>query len=135
MTSHAPQNQLSRRKIIGAAGAAMTGTTLLAAEAQDTAGLPALEGTAVTPAIDSSLLCGWATTSITPDIPVQLAGQFAERVSQKVLEPCMATAMALEGAGPDGSKEQAVLVSCDVVHIPEELVQGVRERVARDLPS
>ncbi len=135
MTSHAPQNQLSRRKFIGAAGAALTGTTLLAAEAQDTAGLPALEGTAVTPAIDSSLLCGWATTSITPDIPVQLAGQFAERVSQKVLEPCMATAMALEGAGPDGSKEQAVLVSCDVVHIPEELVQGVRERVARDLPG
>ena len=131
MTVQAQQKDLSRRTFISAAGAVFTGTTLLVAEANPDAQV----SEAVFPAVESSFLCGWATISITPDMPVQLAGQFAERVSQKVLEPCMATAMALEGPGPAGAMEQAVLVSCDVVHIPEELVRGVRERVARDLPG
>jgi len=113
---------VSRRCFLGATGAVLSGTTLAAA-GQDT------------PAAESNLRCGWASISITPDQPVQLAGQFAERVSQKVLEPCMATVLALDGVSPEGTPDQAVFVSCDVVHIPGELVAEVRNRVARALPE
>lgn len=133
MVNNAHGNEWSRRTFIGAAGAALTGTTLLAANAQDTA--PAMEKPAGAPVSASSFLCGWATISITPDMPVQLAGQFAERVSQQVLAPCTATAMALEDSSPDHAGEQAILVSCDVVNIPVEIVNEVCQRVAVDLPE
>lgn len=116
------ESGLSRRCFLGATGAVLAGTTLAAAGQE-------------MPAAESSLHCGWASISITPDQPVQLAGQFAERVSQKVLEPCMATALALEGVRPDGTPDQAVFVSCDVVHIPGELMAEVRGRVAGVLPE
>lgn len=129
MKSSEQMQSLSRRHFLGAAGAVVTAATVMGAGAEENADLPAGQ------AAESNFLCGWASASITPDMPVQLAGQFAERVSQKVLDPCMANVLAIEGRTPDGTVEQAVLVSCDVVHIPKEVVDGVRERIARDLPE
>ena len=79
------------------------------------------------------LLIGWASTSITPDKPVQLQGLFHERISEYVRDPVTATALALETIGPEGPVEQAVMVSCDLAHVSAELVQMLRKEVARRL--
>ncbi|MDI6451642.1 hypothetical protein [Anaerobaca lacustris] len=79
---------------------------------------------------------GWATVSITPDKPVQLAGQFHERVStEETLYPCLATALALEGVDGAGRRAQAILVACDLVNVGREHVEEIRRRVARELPD
>ena len=73
----------------------------------------------------SKLLIGWSEANITPEKKVSLEGQFAERISEYVEKPLTATAMAMESAG-----EQVVFVSCDLVHITAELLDGVRARLA-----
>ena len=67
-------------------------------------------------------LIGWSEVDITPDRPVLLCGQFAERVSQSVEKPITATALALS----DGT-EQMVLVSVDLVDISVSLAKAVKE--------
>ena len=67
------------------------------------------------------LLIGWSEANITPEKKVSLEGQFAERISEYVEKPLTATAMAMESAG-----EQVVFVSCDLVHITAELLDGIR---------
>jgi hypothetical protein len=79
----------------------------------------------------NALNIGWAQASITPDQPVNLFGMFNERISTHVEEPCMATALALEGA--DG--EHAVWISCDLVNVQLDVVLDVRCGVAERLPG
>ena len=75
---------------------------------------------------------GWASTDITPERPVVLHGQFHARISQRVNDPLLATALALDaGAGGD----HAVLVSCARVGIPWEILRRVREALAPRLPD
>ncbi len=76
-----------------------------------------------------ALTIGWAQTSITPDRPVNLFGMFNERISTHVEEPCLATALALQGA--DG--EHAIWISCDLVNVALDVVQDVRRNVAERL--
>lgn len=78
---------------------------------------------------------GWASTSITPDAPVQLAGQMHERVSEHVHDPCTATALAIEGRTAGGETEQAIMVCCDLVHVTRDVVERLRERVGAQLPD
>ncbi|UVI33045.1 hypothetical protein [Paenibacillus spongiae] len=68
---------------------------------------------------------GWAQADITPDQPVQLAGQFHMRLSEGVLDPLSVTAWAIESGG-----EHAVFVCCDLVSIPDEFRDAVRARVS-----
>ena len=70
------------------------------------------------------LTIGWAGTDLTPEQPVFICGQFHARVSEGVLDPVTATALALESG-----KDHAVLVSCDVVTMPDALRDAIRERV------
>ncbi|MFN2352407.1 MAG: hypothetical protein ABR497_10720, partial [Kiritimatiellia bacterium] len=72
-----------------------------------------------------TLKIGWAAADITPDQPVCLAGQFHARVSEGVLDPVTATALALESA--DGAA--AIMISCEMVSIAEALRDAVRARV------
>lgn len=72
-----------------------------------------------------SLRIGWAQTDITPPGPVLLAGQFYARVSEGVMDPVTATALVL-----DSGDDHAVLVSCDLVGIPDELRAAVRAGLA-----
>ncbi len=67
---------------------------------------------------------GWAQQDITPKEPVLLRGQHHARVSEGVRDPLTVTALAL-----DGGQVHAVLVSCDIIGIPGELVAAVRKRV------
>ena len=73
----------------------------------------------------SKLLIGWSEISITPDKKISLSGQFAERISQYVEKPLMATAMAVEAGG-----DQMVLVGCDLAAIGGNLCQAVRKNLA-----
>ena len=72
-----------------------------------------------------ALRIGWAQTDITPSQPVLIAGQFHARLSEGVLDPVTATALVL-----DADDDQAVLVSCDLVCISDELRDAVRSRLA-----
>ena len=69
----------------------------------------------------AGLRIGWAQGDITPARPVLIAGQFHARVSEGVRDPITVTALAL-----DGGEDHAVLASCDLVGIPEELLESVR---------
>lgn len=80
-----------------------------------------------------TLQIGWAAADITPAQPVQLAGQFHARVSEGVLDPVTATALALS-VGND-SHACAVLVSCDLLAFPDSLRRAVQQRLAVSLPD
>jgi hypothetical protein len=67
---------------------------------------------------------GWAETDITPDKPVALEGQFAERISDYVEKPLTATAMAV-----DSGVEQMVLCSVDLVGVAAPLCADIRKRL------
>jgi hypothetical protein len=78
---------------------------------------------------------GWAAADLTPEKPVQLAGQFHARVSEGVLDPVTVTALALSSAGPDGVVTGVVFASCDVVCIPDTLRDAVRAHLVELLPE
>ncbi len=77
---------------------------------------------------EAGLLVGWSSVSITPDLPVALAGQFHTRISKYVHDPVTATALAIE-SGSGESADQAVLVSCDLVRTPAVVRDRLRERL------
>ena len=72
----------------------------------------------------SNIKIGWSEVNITPDKKLSLTGQFAERISQYVEKPLMATAMVV-----DSGDDCAVLVSCDLCSVGWNLVLGVRQRL------
>lgn len=78
---------------------------------------------------------GWAMTSITPEQPVALAGQFHKRISERVESPCMATVLALETRRDGKSLEQAIMVSCDLVLIADPIQPRLRQLLAGRLPG
>ena len=76
---------------------------------------------------------GWAQTDITPDQPVQLDGQHYARISEGVLDPVTATALALSSGKEPASA--VILVSSDLVTASDSLRDAVRKRVAAALPE
>lgn len=78
---------------------------------------------------------GWAETDITPSGPASLFGQYYERISRYVESPLTATAIAIESVDAAGAKEQAVMVSVDLIWVMAPLHQAVRAAVGRLLPD
>jgi len=74
---------------------------------------------------------GWAVANITPDGPVAIAGQYGTRISGKVNDKLLATALAIETRDKDDTIDQAVMVSCDLVAIRRKTVEKVRELVRK----
>ncbi|MBQ4088210.1 MAG: hypothetical protein IJC78_08195 [Clostridia bacterium] len=72
------------------------------------------------------LYVGWAEESLVPEKKVSLAGQFFERISEYVESDITVTAMAVEADG-----EQMVLVSVDVVSLPDSVIELAREKLAK----
>jgi len=72
-----------------------------------------------------ALNLGWAEVNITPEKRVSLRGQFAERISEYVEKPLVATVLAV-----DSGEDQMILVSCDLASINISLVDDVRAAVA-----
>lgn len=81
------------------------------------------------------LKIGWAQADLTPDRPVMIAGQFHARVSEGVEDPITATALAVESVDTEGNRGQAVMVSCDVATIADELRDAVRAKLRDDSPE
>jgi len=83
----------------------------------------------------TELRVGAATTSITPDKPVALDGQFETRVSRGVDNPLTATAVAIEAREGERRVDEAILLSCDIVVFRPPLPQPLRERLHEKLPE
>ena len=87
------------------------------------------------PATKAILLIGAASVDITPAGPVALAGQFDLRITRTVETPLTANVVALESRAGEKSLDVAVMVSCDLIAIPNEVLRLVREQVRKRLPE
>lgn len=79
------------------------------------------------------LYVGWASVDITPTKPVALEGQMYKRISKSVHDPLYATVLALETQREDGGKEQAILISCDLLFVPRPTQEKLKELVNKRL--
>ena len=83
----------------------------------------------------AELRIGAATADITPALPVALSGQFELRIAYTAATPLTANVVALESSEGDRSLDMAILVSCDLVGIPNDLLALVRDEVRKRLPN
>ena len=81
------------------------------------------------------LKIGTATADITPKLPVALEGQFNLRIADTVETPLSASVLVLESEEDNRSSDMAVMVSCDLLQIPSELLDSVRKEVHRQSPE
>jgi hypothetical protein len=78
---------------------------------------------------EANLYVGWAVADITPDKPVALVGQMHKRISEAVQDPLNATVLALETRGEKGIKEQAIMVSCDLLFIRAQTQKKIQSAI------
>jgi len=78
---------------------------------------------------------GTATADITPALPVALAGQFELRIAHSVESSLTANVIALESQDSYHSIDMAIMISCDVVSLPEEFLKMVRDEVHEQIPG
>ena len=79
----------------------------------------------VTNLFAEELLIGTATVDITPKLPVALDGQFHLRIARAIDTPLTANVVALDSREGNRSIDQAIMVSCDLVGIPNKVLQSV----------
>lgn len=79
------------------------------------------------------LFVGWAVADITPEKPVALVGQLHKRISAAVQDPLNATVLAIETRGKNGKKEQAIMISCDVLFIRAQTQKKIQSEVSKEL--
>jgi hypothetical protein len=80
-------------------------------------------------AFASNLYVGRSTTDITPKLPVAVTGQFNLRIAREAETPLTANVVVLETREGSRSLDQAIMVSCDVLYIPTDVVALVRQKV------
>ena len=85
--------------------------------------------------LGGELFVGAASSEITPPEPVALCGQFGLRISTGIETPLRANVVVVESREGDRSVDLAVVVSCDVISIPTDLLALVRKEVAAQLPD
>jgi len=83
----------------------------------------------------AELHVGTATADITPALPAALGGQFNIRIAHTVATPLTSNVVALESSEGDRSIDMAILVSCDLVQIPDDFLAQVRQEVHKRLPT
>lgn len=92
----------------------------------------------MTPAMNANengLQVGWGAADLTPEQPVMLAGQFHARVSEGIMDPVTATILAIESVRQGASVSKAMLISCDLVAIPDGFRDAVRAAICRAVPD
>lgn len=87
------------------------------------------------PIKDAGLRIGWCTTNVTPQDPVSLYGQYYERISQYIQSDLTVTACAIEKINIDGSTDQCVMVSMDVIYTLKEMQDAARLALKDQLPE
>jgi hypothetical protein len=85
--------------------------------------------------VNESLYIGWAIGDITPEGPVSLYGQYYERISEYIQSPLKVTVCAIESVNTDNSKDQAIMVSLDLLCPTQWLQDSIRTRVKGQLPD
>ncbi len=85
--------------------------------------------------LEGQLFAGWAVADITPEKPVALVGQLHKRISEAVQDPLNATVLALETISAGGTKEQAIMVSCDLLFIRAQTQKRLQSSVAGKIPD
>ncbi|MFC1603607.1 hypothetical protein ACFL5F_01145 [Planctomycetota bacterium] len=83
----------------------------------------------------AELLIGTAVADITPAEPVAVSGQFNLRIAKTVETQVTANVIALESREEDLSRDVAIMVSCDLLYIPSEVLGLVRKAVKSHLPD
>ena len=83
----------------------------------------------------AELLIGTASTSITPEEPVALSGQFHLRVAKTVESPVTANVLVIESREGDKSLDSAIMVSCDLVGIRDGIQPRIQKRVSEKSPE
>lgn len=82
----------------------------------------------------STLLIGWDRQDITVDGPIELTGQYYQRISERVRDPLSLTALALEQQ-VSGGVEQAVMVSIDISFLTADFESELRDSVRSRVPG
>ena len=83
----------------------------------------------------AELLIGTASADITPAEPVAVSGQFHLRIAKTVETPVTVNVIALESHDNGLSRDVAIMVSCDLLYIPSEVLELVRKAVRARLPD
>jgi hypothetical protein len=78
---------------------------------------------------NDGLSIGWAIEDITPSGPVSLYGQYYERFSEYVESPLKIIAFAIEKRDKDEVKEQAIMISMDLIYTLKPLQDSVKKRI------
>jgi len=76
------------------------------------------------------IFIGWAVKDITPDRPVNLYGQFHQRISERVHDPVTITTLAMST-----EQDHAVMVSCDICTINSDILERCRDAIGRKTPG
>lgn len=82
-----------------------------------------------------SLYIGASTIDITPTLPVALDGQMHVRIAKAVETPLTANVVVMETRDGDRTGNVTTWVSCDLVTIPTELLDLIRQSIAKRLPN
>jgi hypothetical protein len=83
----------------------------------------------------AELLVAAASIDITPDEPVAVSGQFRLRIARTVETPITANVIALESREGDRSLDSAIMVACDLISIPTDVLELVRQEVKQRVPD
>ena len=83
----------------------------------------------------TELHVGTASADITPALPVALMGQFELRIAHTAETPLTANVLALESRDGNRSLDTAIMVSCDLIGIPDKLLKMVRAEVHEQIPD
>lgn len=79
----------------------------------------------------NSFRIGWAETDITPRNTCELTGQYYQRISKGIHSRLSATVLALKS----DSGEQAIMISTDLISIPLDLLNTLRQRIRNKFPE
>lgn len=84
---------------------------------------------------DGGLRIGWAMEDITPGDSAILYGQYYDRIAEYVQSPLNITACAIESVDKNRNKEQAIMLSADLVGIKKTMQDSLRKLIASEIPD
>ncbi len=83
----------------------------------------------------ANIKVGASSIDITPKIPVALMGQFRLRIAEEIRTPLSANVIAIESQSEGEAGDTAILVSCDLVKIPNQVLRLVRSGIQKHFPG
>ena len=78
---------------------------------------------------------GWAMEDITPGDSAILFGQYYDRIAKYVQSPLTITACAIESVDKNGFKEQAIMLSADLLWVTKIMQDSLRNLIGSKIPD